>query len=288
MNGEQQRQQVADDRPTPVEKLLRNPAPRGTVGEAGTVILRRQTMTGTPTTPSAPAKPRTSGMAIASLVLGIAGLCTVGLTSIVGLILGIVALCKIGRSGGQMAGRGLALGGILSSAITLAIWLVAAAAGLLIWVGASKAWEEATVRSQHLMMMGRMGLLGRATMDYVAKNDDRFPPPDSWPQALKDAHVLADESMLADPRDAALGRIIAMNALLASRKSADVRRPGETVLYFECAPGAPPGGGPKNLPPEPRDPGGYAIGFCDGHVERIPIEELGRLIWNPEEERPNE
>jgi len=245
-------------------------------------------VTSSQTTPSAPAQPKTSGMAIASLVLGIAGLCTAGLTSIVGLILGIVALLKIGRSGGQMAGRGLALGGILSSAITLAIWLVVAAAGLLTWVGVSKAWEEATVRSQHLMMMGRMRLLGQATKDYAAKNDDRFPPPDSWPQALKDAHVLADESMLADPRDAALGRIIAMNALLAGRKSSDVRRPGETVLYFECAPGAPPGGGPKNLPPEPRDPGGYVIAFADGHMEIVAKKDLGRLIWNPEEERPKE
>ena len=56
------------------------------------------------TAASAPAK--TSGLAIASLVLGLLGLCSAGITALIGLILGIVALVKIpkeqrpiGRSG---------------------------------------------------------------------------------------------------------------------------------------------------------------------------------------------
>jgi prepilin-type processing-associated H-X9-DG protein len=229
-------------------------------------------------------KPRTSGMAIASLVLGIAGLCTAGLTSIVGLILGIVALCKIGRSGGQIAGRGLALGGVLSSAITLAIWLLVAAIGVLIWVGASKAWETASVTSQRLIMQSRIALLCQATMGYAAENKDCFPPPDAWPQALKDARVLPDETLLFDPLNPQSGRVIAMNALLAGKKSSDLRQRSETVLFFECAPGAPPAGGTANLPPEPRDARGYVIGFCDGHVETVAKNDLGRLIWEPKGE----
>ena len=70
------------------------------------------------------AAPKTSGMAVASLVLGIAGICTCGLSAIVGLILGIVALRQIGRSAGTVGGRGLAIGGIAASAVGLVIGLL--------------------------------------------------------------------------------------------------------------------------------------------------------------------
>ncbi|MEI6392910.1 MAG: DUF4190 domain-containing protein [Verrucomicrobiota bacterium] len=73
-------------------------------------------------TPSLPlsataAETKTSGMAITSLVLGILGLFTCGVTSLVGLILGIIALVKINRSGGRLSGNGLAISGICVSAI---------------------------------------------------------------------------------------------------------------------------------------------------------------------------
>src|SRR5438552_4054596 len=54
-----------------------------------------------------PPSAKTSGMAIASLVLGILGFC--GITAIVGLILGIVGLNQINRSNGQIRGKGLAV-----------------------------------------------------------------------------------------------------------------------------------------------------------------------------------
>lgn len=87
-----------------------------------------------PTGPSpgaagAPGKARTSGLAIASLVAGMLGLCTAGLASIVGLILGITALKKIGRSGGTLRGRALAIAGLIVSVCTLLLWVLAGAVG---------------------------------------------------------------------------------------------------------------------------------------------------------------
>ena len=59
-----------------------------------------------PAAPAGPARqPRTCGLAIASLICGIAGLATCGLSAIVGLILGIAAHGKIKRSAGQQIGR---------------------------------------------------------------------------------------------------------------------------------------------------------------------------------------
>ena len=67
---------------------------------------------------------KNSGLAIASLVLGICGFPTLGLTAVVGLILGIVALGKIQKSEMKLSGKGLAIGGIVISAITLIIMII--------------------------------------------------------------------------------------------------------------------------------------------------------------------
>jgi general secretion pathway protein G len=63
-------------------------------------------------------------MAIAALALGIAGLCTCGVGSLVGLVLGIVAMRQIGRSGGRLGGRGLAIAALVISAVGLVVGLV--------------------------------------------------------------------------------------------------------------------------------------------------------------------
>src|SRR5688500_2776612 len=47
------------------------------------------------------APPKTSGMAIASLVCGILGLFCGGLTAIIGVVLGVVSLVRINRSQGK-------------------------------------------------------------------------------------------------------------------------------------------------------------------------------------------
>ena len=71
--------------------------------------------------PSWGGRPQTSGMAIASLVLGIGGLFIPILAPLVGLILGIVALGQIGGSRGRQTGSGLAIAGICVSALMLLI-----------------------------------------------------------------------------------------------------------------------------------------------------------------------
>ncbi|MFO8058140.1 MAG: DUF4190 domain-containing protein, partial [bacterium] len=63
--------------------------------------------------------PRTSGLAIASLVLGILAICY-GFTGIVGFILGLVAISQINNSEGQLGGKGLAIAGTITSGVFLA------------------------------------------------------------------------------------------------------------------------------------------------------------------------
>lgn len=71
-----------------------------------------------------------NGLAIASLVLSIVGICC-GIGSIIGIVLGFVALNQIKKTG--QSGEGLAKAGIIIGFITLAIgiifWIISLASG---------------------------------------------------------------------------------------------------------------------------------------------------------------
>ena len=67
--------------------------------------------------------PTTNGLAIASLVLGIACLCT-GLCAIPAVICGHIALAQINRSGGMEQGRGMAIAGLVIGYVFLAFFVL--------------------------------------------------------------------------------------------------------------------------------------------------------------------
>ena len=67
--------------------------------------------------------PRTSGLAIGSFVLGLIGVCC-GVTAVVGLPLGIAAIVSIRRNR-ALQGYGLALAGVIVSAVMIPVWGVA-------------------------------------------------------------------------------------------------------------------------------------------------------------------
>jgi len=230
--------------------------------------------TGVPQAESAaPSLKKTRGLAIASLVLGIVGPCTVGLGSIIGIILGIVGLVKIGKSAGAKGGRGLAIAGIVVSAASLVVLPVLVAILLPAVFGALE-----TAKS--VQSMNNVRQLCKEAQVYAASHRQQLPPADSWPQVFKEQAGLSADVM-SDPGDQQGGRAYAMNAALDGK---GVAQDGRTVLFFECRPGAPPAGGPDLLPDKPRHAGRYVFGFLDGHVESVPPEEVGRLIWQPKRE----
>ncbi|GAA3082883.1 DUF4190 domain-containing protein [Streptosporangium carneum] len=69
-----------------------------------------------------------NGMAIASLILGIAGLAVCGVTSIVGIVLGHISLGQIRRTGEE--GRGMAIAGLVLSYFGVLCWLIV----LVVWL----------------------------------------------------------------------------------------------------------------------------------------------------------
>jgi serine/threonine protein kinase len=68
--------------------------------------------------------PQTSGLAIASLVLGILGLCSLGLTAIPAVICGHIALSRIGKSANRLTGSGIAIGGLVTGYVPVLIIII--------------------------------------------------------------------------------------------------------------------------------------------------------------------
>ncbi len=110
---------------------------------------------------------KTSGMAIAALVLGILSVFTCGITAIPALILGIISLVKIEKSGGKLTGRGFAIGGIVAPVVLVPILLIVA-----ILMPALARVRQTSFR----MVCGtNLSGIGKAMLIYSNDYDDEFP-----------------------------------------------------------------------------------------------------------------
>jgi len=218
---------------------------------------------------------KTSGLAIASLILGIFGFFTCGLTGIVGLILGIIGLIIISKSAGQLKGTGLAVAGIVVSIVSLITLFIA-----LLMVILMPPLARARHQARSAVTMNHAKQLCLAMIMYCDDNDGRFPPADNWPDVLA-PYLGHEQKILCSPFNPEAGRAWAMNAHLSGRQRSDIDQPHRMVLVFEARFGSPPSGGRELLPEEPRGHRGYVIGLLDSHVEIVPPERLDELVWEP-------
>ena len=216
---------------------------------------------------------KTSGLAIASLILGICGFCTLGITGVIGLILGIVALSTIRKERGRLRGNGLAIAGIIVSCVSFMFILVQIAILM-------PALFKARSQARTVVSLNNLRELSFAAMIYSEENDGKLPPSESWPEVLR-PYCSNIDALLKSPFDPDAGRAYAMNANLDGLKLSDIEQPANVVVFFECRFGSPAGGGRELLPEQPRSRVDYQIAFLDGHVERVRQERLDELIWEP-------
>lgn len=216
---------------------------------------------------------RVSVLAILSLILGICGFCTAGLSAIAGLIVGIIGIVVIRNSAGRLTGRGLAIAGTAVSGVSLFIFPIMLAAML-------PALTRVKAVARDGLAKANARQLSLAVIIYCDDNDGRLPPADNWPDALA-PYLGSGSTVLNSPFDPEAGRAWAMNAGLDGRTMSSVRDKSRTVLLYEARFGSPTAGGPELLPEQPRGPGGYIIAFVDGHIESVGPERLDELIWDP-------
>ena len=122
-----------------------------------------------------PARPRTSGMAIASFVLGLLGFLCV--TAMAGLVLGIVSLVQIRRSQRRLRGEGLAIAGICLSALTP----IFATLPVMLFPVYMRARES----ERKAICLSNVKNIALAFQMYIADNDDTLPPLEHRAEALE-------------------------------------------------------------------------------------------------------
>ncbi len=216
---------------------------------------------------------KTSGMAIASLVLGIFGGC--GITAILGLILGFVARAKIRNSRGKLKGKGLALAGIIVSVLSIVGTVVGG-------IVAIKTFTQAVAVVDGEERIGiNLNSLVKGQKFYSHASNQVFPDANDWPDQLAQYMGGSVDEFVILPYEPEAGRAIAYNATLTGINDRDIRDPARTPVFFEAAFGSPPSGGPELLPNPPRRPGGHWIGFVDGHVDIVPADQINTLVWDP-------
>lgn len=211
---------------------------------------------------------KTSGLAIASLVLAILSPCTCFITAIPAIILGIVALVKISKSAGLLKGNGLAIAGIALPVVLLPLFVLLMG---IIMPGLASVRHFAFKTVCNANMRG----LGKALLIYADDNDEKFPTPSQWCDLLVE-HCEVTEKSFRCP-GAPEGRChYAMNKNIEEfGKDA----PPDMVLLFETHPGWNQAGGPEILTTDNHDGKGCNVLFADNHVEFIKTKDLKNLKW---------
>jgi len=230
-----------------------------------------------PPPPPIPPRPetaaRTSRLAIASVVLAVLGLPTLGATALLGLILGVIALVQIGRSRGALRGFGAALTGtVLSTAFLLVVPLFAA---LLL-----PALSQAKGKAQTIHCMNNLKQVALAGFLY-ADDHKAFPPTTNWCEALT-PYFGGGLPLKCPAGDKEKPCHYAYNSKLDRLEQAKVLAPAQTVAFFECEIGGwNIAGGPELLPKVPRHRNAIVIVFADGHSEAVTPARVPQLRWAP-------
>ena len=210
-------------------------------------------------------------MARLSLLLGLLGFVTLGLTSLAGVILGIVAIIRIDRSGGRLRGHRRAVAGVIVSVIVTVM-----AAGIFL----PGFFDVGPTLQRNYWTVTRASVINSAMRSYSEEHGGALPPADDWIEALQAHHANLDRYLAAEGHTHR-GRRFAMNTHLDGVRVGDLIEPFATVLLFEVEPGSPLAGGPELLPAAPPYEEGYVVLFADGEVKNVPRGRIQLLRWKP-------
>ena len=136
-----------------------------------------------------PYAPQTSGLAVASMILGILGLFALGLTSLPAVICGHVSLSQIKRSAGRLGGQGMAIAGLVTGYLSMALFalvIVGVLAGIALPV-----FSTVQERGKEVKSLAMAKQIGLGCKLYAADNNGKFPKTleELVPDFLSDKHL---------------------------------------------------------------------------------------------------
>ena len=197
----------------------------------------------TPPAISQVAVPRTAGIAIASLVLGILSVtCLSILAGIPALILGIVALNKVGKSAGTLTGKGFGIAGIVMGGVSFLLLPITAAMVL-------PAVMSARGAAQQSACMSNVRQCTLACVMYAQEHDGTLPK--NWDEVQQ---YLGGNA-------ATTARVLHCHAEADTAPSYEMVQPGKRIVDLGAVQSAII---VRELKPNHR--GKRVVGYADGHV----------------------
>ena len=125
-------------------------------------------------------KPKASGLAIASMICGLLGFVTLGLTGIAAVITGHLANSAIKKANGALAGRGMSITGLITGYLSILIFPVALLSGLMLPVimknkmAAERTESIGNVRQIGLALFEFESAYGTFPSDELAAEEEKF------------------------------------------------------------------------------------------------------------------
>jgi len=208
-------------------------------------------------------KPKFSKLAIASLIFGILGFVTFGISVIPGLILGIAALVTIKKSKGQLKGGRTATFGIVVNTILLIIFAITTP-------------RPRRIPVDRIICGRNLKCFGYGIQVYANDNDGKYPSIDRWCDLLINNEYLTEDCFVCNKarKDGDKSR-----SHYAMNSDCGPNSPNDVVLLFETKGGWNQFGGPELLTAENHDGKGANILFNDYHVSFISVSDFNDLKW---------
>ena len=222
------------------------------------------------------AEPKTCGLAIASLAMGILSLFCSIFRAVPAIICGIIALVKISKSNGQLKGNGFAIAGITVPAIVMLLVLPMTLAILMPALSQTKRIAQRVVCATNIQG------LSTAMIVYMNDYDEQFPAPERWCDLLIQEADVSPMSFRC-PLDPEGTFGYAINENLYKLEPGEV--PPQMVMLFEADLGRNGVGGSEDLVirHDELNNHGYNVAFADGHVDFITEDRIASLQWTVEE-----
>lgn len=215
---------------------------------------------------------KSSSMAVISLVLGILGFLTVGITALFGLVLGIIALVRIGGSRGRLRGRGVAIAGMVTSGVALLFVPIIAILAAMLLPALAKAKEKA----QTISCVNNLKQTGLTARMYAVDNADAFPTA-NWCDLMMP--FIGSTNVLLCPAHPVGDCGYAYNSNLVGKVEGDVSP--DTVMFFESDAGWNAVGGEDLMLQQPRHGYVFNVGLADGSVRQVHVSQVESLRWEP-------
>lgn len=246
----------------------------------GGVLMDVPQQPGVQVAPMGVGEPKTSRLAIASVVMGLLCLTLVlwPLLFLPAIICGIIALVKISNNKPCLKGTGLAVTGIVIPAVMIIfIPIIAMLLAILM-----PALSKTKMIAQRVVCGTNLKGLSTAMIVYMNDYDDQYPTQDQWCDLLMQEADVSPKSFQC-PLDPEGAFSYAINENLYKIEYNKLP-PHQMVAIFEASLGRNGVGGSDDLVMrhDQNQRGGCNIGFADGHVEFVRAEDIPDLQWTAE------